>query len=296
MRKIIEGDIPFLGLKTHYRMVVGTDSSKRPLILLHGGPGSSHNSLEVLDPIADQGRTLVYYDQIGCGLSPAPDDRTDLFNKETWCKELDNLREYLKLDKVHLLGHSWGGMLLITYLSDCHPQGVLSAVLSSTLASTSLWAQETHRLVKLLPARYQEAIAKAEQSGNWTDPEYLEANTAFMHAHVGGPWGPKAPECLKRPRIGGKVAYETAWGPNEYTPLGNLKDWEYLDKVKSWTTPTLITDGAEDESTPYMNMVLHRSIPHSEWQIFQFSRHMSYYEENAKYIELVENFLERNDR
>ncbi|HBR85796.1 MAG TPA: alpha/beta hydrolase, partial [Firmicutes bacterium] len=65
MRKIIEGDIPFLGLKTHYRMVVGTDSSKRPLILLHGGPGSSHNSLEVLDPIADQGRTLVYYDQIG---------------------------------------------------------------------------------------------------------------------------------------------------------------------------------------------------------------------------------------
>ena len=295
MREIVEGDIPFKGFKTHYRKVVGTDPRKAPLILLHGGPGSSHNSLEVLDCIADTGRTLIYYDQIGCGDSPAPDERTDLFTKEVWCEELDNLREYLHLDRVHLLGHSWGGMLAITYISDCHSKGVLSAVLSSTLPSVSLWATETHRLVRQLPEEYQKAIEKAEQTGDWSDPEYLKANEVYSRAHIGGPWKETDPECLRRPRKGGQKAYLVAWGPNEYTPSGNLRNWEYLDRMRSWNLPVLITDGAEDESTPYMNMQMHRAVKGSEWEIFEFSRHMSYAEEHEKYVRLVSQFLDSHD-
>ena len=109
--EIHEGYIPFMGYKTYYRTVGKFEGNKKPLILLHGGPGSTHNTLEVLDCLANDGRMLIYYDQLGCGLSSIEGSHKELWNKETWVKELDNLREYLHLDEVHLLGHSWGGML-----------------------------------------------------------------------------------------------------------------------------------------------------------------------------------------
>lgn len=292
--EIKEGYLPFLGYKTYFR-IVGERSEKAPLVLLHGGPGSTHNTLEVLDDLAKDGRMLVYYDQIGCGLSSIPDDHPELYTKETWVKELDALREYLHLDKIHLLGHSWGGMLGITYISDTPHTGVKSIVLSSTLPSSSLWAREQHRLIKLMSKEDQEAIAKAEETHDWNDPNYLVANDHFMRLHVGDKATENSPECLKRKKIFGKVAYETAWGPNEYNPLGNLKDWEYLEKMKNWSIPTLITDGSEDESTPYINMQMNRAVKGSEWHIFEYSRHMSYTQEHDKYVDLVKRFLAEHD-
>lgn len=292
--EIKEGYLPFLGYKTYFR-IVGERSEKAPLVLLHGGPGSTHNTLEVLDDLAKDGRMLVYYDQIGCGLSSIPDDHPELYTKETWVKELDALREYLHLDKIHLLGHSWGGMLGITYVSDTPHKGVKSIVLSSTLPSSSLWAREQHRLIKLMSKEDQEAIAKAEETHDWNDQNYLVANDHFMRLHVGDKATENSPECLKRKKIFGKVAYETAWGPNEYNPLGNLKDWEYLEKMKNWSIPTLITDGSEDESTPYINMQMNKAVKGSEWYIFEYSRHMSYTQEHDKYVDLVKRFLAEHD-
>lgn len=65
---ITEGYMPFMGYKTYYR-IVGEPSEKAPLLLLHGGPGSTHNYFEVLDCMADTGRQVISYDQIGCGNS-----------------------------------------------------------------------------------------------------------------------------------------------------------------------------------------------------------------------------------
>lgn len=153
--EIHEGYIPFMEYKTYYRTVGKCEGNKKPLILLHGGPGSTHNTLEVLDCLANDGRMLIYYDQLGCGLSSIEGSHKELWNKETWVKELDNLREYLHLDEVHLLGHSWGGMLEITCISDTDHKGVKSVVLSSTLPSSSLWAKEQHRLIKFMPLEDQ---------------------------------------------------------------------------------------------------------------------------------------------
>ena len=68
--QITEGYMPFIGYQTYYR-IVGEPSDKAPLLLLHGGPGSTHNYFEVLDCIADTGRQVISYDQIGCGNSTA---------------------------------------------------------------------------------------------------------------------------------------------------------------------------------------------------------------------------------
>src|SRR5699024_9449924 len=101
--KIIEGKMHFMGYETYYR-IVGQRSKKTPLVLLHGGPGSSHNYFEVLDKLAEiDDRRIIMYDQLGCGKSSIPDDHPELYTKETWDKELMALRENLDLRKIQLL-------------------------------------------------------------------------------------------------------------------------------------------------------------------------------------------------
>jgi len=289
-RKIIEGYMPFKTYKTYYRIVKAKNHVGKPLIICHGGPGSTHNTMEVLDELADYGRDVIYYDQIGCGLSSMPDENPELYAKETWCEELNALREHLNLSEVHLLGHSWGGMLIITYLSDYSPKGVKSAILSSTLPSSKLWKEEAEKLVDLLPL-----WAKEEIKNPTSEEKTEEANALYMHLHVGGPWNESTPKCITREKIFGTKAYNTAWGKSEYAPSGNLKDWDYVEKLKDWNYKVLITSGANDESTPRINQVMNNNIKNSKWVLFKNSRHMSYVEEHDLYIKIVNEFLKEND-
>lgn len=125
--QITTGKMPFKGYETFYR-IVGEASGKAPLLLLHGGPGSTHNYFEVLDALAaTTGRQIISYDQIGCGESYV-EGHKELWTLETWMEELEALRHWLHLDRVHLLGQSWGGMLIIAYLIDRQPEGVESVI------------------------------------------------------------------------------------------------------------------------------------------------------------------------
>lgn len=289
--KIEEGYIPFHEYKTYYRKAVCDSKNKKtPLLILHGGPGSTHNTMEVLDDLALD-RDVIYYDQIGCGLSSIPDDKPYLYTKETWCEELDNVRKELNLKEVHLLGHSWGGMLAITYLSEYHPVGIKSVVLSSTLPSSKLWKKEADRLIDELPIWAKEVI----KNKNSPLEKKQEVIDLYMHLHVGGPWDDSYPSCLRREKVFGKVAYKTAWGDSEFEPTGNLKDWDYIDKLKDWDYKALITNGIDDESTPLINEVMHENIRNSKWVLFKYSRHMSYVEEHELYIKVVNDFLKEND-
>ena len=97
--EIREGYMPFKEYKTYYRIVGKKTGNKKTLVLLHGGPGSTHNYFEVLDRLAEEdGRELVMYDQIGCGESYV-DNRPDLWKAETWIEELKAIREHLGLDE-----------------------------------------------------------------------------------------------------------------------------------------------------------------------------------------------------
>jgi proline-specific peptidase len=128
MQKITEGTIPFKGYHTWYRRAGPPGQGKIPLLVLHGGPGVTHSYMKSLDDLAEQGRELIYYDQIGCGNSPGPDD-DDFYSMELFEEELATLQE------VHILGQSWGGMLLMGYMITKKPRGVKSIVLSCAPAS-----------------------------------------------------------------------------------------------------------------------------------------------------------------
>lgn len=293
--KIEEGYMPYLGYKTYYRIVGEQRGDKKPLVLLHGGPGSTHNYFELLDDIASDGRQLIMYDQLGCGKS-AIESNPELWHKETWANELIELRKYLGLDEIHLLGQSWGGMLTFIYMCDYHPQGVKSMILSGTLPSAKLWAQEQHRMINnFMSPKDVAAINKAEQTGNYDDPDYIAANDLFMEQHAAATPTADSPEPLRRKKVAGTESYMVAWGPNEYSPEGTLHDYDYMDQMKDIKTPTLITSGINDLCTPLIAKTMYDNIPGSKWELFAHSRHMPFVEENDKYEQILTKWLDDHD-
>ena len=285
--------MPYLNYQTYYRIV--GDITKPSLVLLHGGPGSTHNYFELLDSLACDDYCVVMYDQLGCGNSYV-EGHPELWKPETWVNELIALRKHLNLTKVHLLGQSWGGMLALDYVLHYSPVGVESLILSSTLSSASLWASEQHRMICFMSEADQHAIGIAEETGNYESEEYIIANTHFMHAHCAGVYETgKAPDCLTRPKKTGKEAYFYGWGPNEYTPTGSLAGFEVTDELKHINIPTLIISGTNDLCTPLVAKTMYDNIKHATWYLFPNCRHMVFAEATTQYIQLLQSWLKQTE-
>ena len=293
--EIREGYMPFLEYKTYYRVVGKNTGNKKPLVLLHGGPGSTHNYFEVLDRIAEEdGRQLVMYDQIGCGNSYV-ENRPDLWNSKVWIEELIELRKHLDLDEIHLLGQSWGGMQTLEYVCNYKPEGLKSIILSSTLPASWLWEEEAQRMIAQMPQDMQDAIKKATESGDYSSPEYQAAEAEYMRQHCAGEVTENDPECLRRPKKAGRESYVVGWGPNEFTPLGTLKDYDVIDQLGDIKEPALIINGGNDLCTPYVAKFMYDRIPNSEWELFRTCRHMCFVEDNDHYVEVLKKWMNKND-
>ena len=128
---VSEGYVDFRGYRTWYHVAGELGSGATPLLALHGGPGSTHHYFGPLDGLATE-RPIVVYDQIGCGNSDHPDDIE--WSVNVFREEVDAVRTQLGLDRIHLLGTSWGGMLAIEHVLS-GAEGIVGLIFSSTLAS-----------------------------------------------------------------------------------------------------------------------------------------------------------------
>lgn len=289
--KITEGYMPFLNNRTYYR--IAGEGSLPPLVTLHGGPGSTHNYFELLDQLGEQGRMIISYDQIGCGNSYL-EGHPEFWNEQVWQDELSALIDYLHLKSFHLLGQSWGGMLAMGWRLRYPEAPVKSLILSSTLSASSLWASEQHRMIRMLPQEEQDAIKKAEETGDYTAAAYLAANEHYMFLHSSST-DDTSPECLTRKKKFGLEAYLTAWGPNEYTPTGTLKDFDITDQLANIRTPSLVVSGTDDLCTPLIAKTLYDRIPDSRWELFAGCRHMVFADQTKEYLKLLSRWMKEHD-
>jgi proline iminopeptidase len=265
------------------------DGPGLPLLCLHGGPGMTHHYLTPLEDLAER-RRVIFYDQLGCGRSDRPGD-TSLWTVPRFVRELVTVREALGLDRLHLFGSSWGGMLAMQYVLD-HQPALDSLLLAGSPASMPRWVRECNDLRAQLPPEDREELDRHEAMGWYTCPEYQRAVLTFYRRHVCklDPW----PEGWERSlEEAGYDVYHTMNGPTEFTVTGNFKDFDVTERLGEIRVPTLIVSGEDDEARPAHMQDMHRRIPGSELRIFPEASHLCFWEQREAFMATVNGFLER---
>lgn len=244
-----------------------------PLLVLHGGPGASHDYfLPHLLPLARKNR-LVFIDERGSGKSGKLED-PKLYTVANMVEDAEAVRRALHLGKINLLGHSCGGVLAQAYALK-YQKNLSHLILCSTFHST----RELNKVFddmksKMLP-ELPERIDKLEKAGLFGHGKPYEQNrypSEYMVAAWGEGYFPYLYQTRQDanfdPAQSGNMAwdlYREMWGSHgEFVIDGNLTCVEYADQLPGIKVPTLITVGDHDECDPSIAKAMHALIPGSK--------------------------------
>jgi proline iminopeptidase len=287
-----EGYIEVTGGRVWYQKY-NKNTEGTPVIILHGGPGSSSYALESLQ-VLQEDRPVILYDQLGCGRSDRPTDES-LWQIDRFVEELAQVREALNLKEVHILGHSWGTTLAAAYCLT-KPSGVKSVIFSSPCLSAPRWEKDQLENLKQLPIRFQEIIKECEENGTTDSEEFKAAIQEFNKRFVCRTDKEPDPEWLKKgagyrnPEI-----YTIMWGPSEFSVKGNLKSFDCTSRLNEINCPTLFTCGRYDEATPESTEYFSSLVQNGQFHVFENSAHIPYYEEHDEFVKVIGKFLKEID-
>ena len=264
-------------------------SGENILFLLNGGPGLPCDYLR--DPhifLAGEGYRVVAFDQLGCGNSDRPDD-SSLWNIARYVEEVETVRKALNLEKVHLLGQSWGGWLSIEYALT-YPDAIQSLVLANTCGDLPHLTTELNRMRDALGSETVAMMLHHESMGTIDHPEYQAAITILNYRHVCRlkEWPSSLLASVNDWNMG---PYGTMQGPNEFLYIGNLKNWNRIPDMPKLKMPTLIITGTHDEIGPACALRMHNALQNSKVIVFPNSSHVPFYEEPDDYFSALRNFL-----
>jgi L-proline amide hydrolase len=291
--------VPFRDHETWVQITAPEDprDGALPLFVLHGGPGMAHNYVRNIGELAaETGRTVIHYDQIGCGKSThLPDAPADFWTPDLFVDEFHTVRHALGVDEYHLLGQSWGGMLGAE-IAVRQPSGLASLAICNSPASMELWMAGCAELRAQLPPETQAALDRHEEAGTVTDPEYLDATNEFYRRHL----------CRVEPMPQDLVdtmvqmeaeptVYHTMNGPNEFHVLGTLNGWSIIDRLRRITAPTLVIAGEFDEATPAAWQPYVEEIANAESHVFPDTSHCTHLEKPHEFRAVVADFLTSHD-
>ena len=281
------GHIAAPGGKIWYRRV--GSGPRTPLLLLHGGPGAGHDYLLPMAELA-QDRPVIFYDQLGCGRSDAPEADAP-YHLPRFVAEVDAVRHALNLERIVLFGHSWGSMLALEYLIAGHGRGVEKLILAGALASVPQTIAGMHRLLDALPGHAGARLRALDAAGQQSSPEYVLLVTMFYERHVCRrlPWPPEFQQSGKN--LEKSPAYRIMNGPNEFTIVGNIKDWERRPDLGRVRLPTLITTGEFDEVTRDCHETIRDGVEGSRLIVLPGCSHMTMLEQPEAYNGIVRDFM-----
>lgn len=281
-----EGLIEVDGGKVWYR--INGDSDKTPVLILHGGPGSSSYGQEPLREISDE-RPVVFYDQLGSGRSDRITDTT-LMTVERYIEEVEQVRKYLNLEKLYLYGQSWGTALSLEYYLK-YPEYVKGIIFSSPYFSTRRWIEDANELVKTLPDSIQKIIRINEKNKTFSNQEYKDAVDLFYSKFLRRKQRP-AEVVDTASNFFGTNVYEYMWGPSEFTATGTLLNYDRIDELSKVEVPVLFITGEYDEATPETVKYYQSLVPGSRFREISNSGHATLNDNPEEAIEAIRNFLE----
>jgi proline iminopeptidase len=261
-----------------------------PLIVIHGGPGSTSFRLKAWAALGEE-RPVYRYDQLGSGRSDRVTDTT-LFTVDHFVEELQALRDSLGLDEVHLYGRSWGAMLVQAYMAT-KPSGVKSVILSSPLVTTAQWAADADSLILALPDSMQQAIARAESLQAWDDSAFKAATDFYYDRHLTRKPARVPADADSGRLMGNDDIYGYMWGPTEFTATGTLKDFDATGWLREFTVPTLFVTGEYDEATPASTERFSKLVPGAEFAVIPDAGHSTENDNWDELLRVVREFIAR---
>ncbi len=292
-----EGFIDAHGVLIYY-MIVGRGA---PLLIVHGGPGASHDYfLPYLLPLARSNK-LIFIDERGSGRSEKLEDASQ-YTVENMVEDVESVRQALGLGKISLLGHSYGGVLAQAYAFK-YQRNLTHLILGSTFYSTvemnKVLANEKHQMKPEALAKL-EALEKAGLFGKgkeWETGRYPEEYAKLAWGDGYFPYlYQRRPDPNYDPLSGDTTTawdlYREMWGSHgEFVIDGNLKSVEYADKLPGIHVPTLIICGDHDESDPSLSRFMHDKIAGSTLVVLPQSGHMGFVDQPGLYIKSINDFL-----
>lgn len=261
------------------------------ILVLHGGPGLDHQYMLPLADLAEYGFRVVFYDQLACGASARTRD-IGLFTVERAVREVEAVRDRLRLEKVHLIGAGYGGLLALEYAIQY--QGNLKTLTTiGGISSMPLVTAEMQRLKSQLPPETLEILESHEARGEYADPEYQRALLTFYRRHFCRleRWPKELNSSLSNAN---PLIISTMSGPTEFTVVGGLRYWDNRSRLHEISVPSLILSGIHDEVSPKEARAITRRIKGSRRVVFPKSSHLAMWEQRGACISEIRNFLGSN--
>jgi proline iminopeptidase len=267
------------------------------LLLLHGGPGATHEYFECLESFfPSQGIEFIYYDQLGSAYSDQPQD-IDLWEVGRFVEELEQVRQALGLDNsnFYLLGHSWGGILATEYTLKYqdHLKGLIISNMMASCPEYDAYAENV--LAKQMDPAVLEEIRNLEAKGEFQNPRYMELlvpNYYMKHICRLAVW----PDPVNRAfaKLNQEV-YVTMQGPSEFGISGRLEDWDRKADLKNIAVPTLVIGARHDTMDPGHMKWMASALQNGIYLYCPNGSHMCMYDDQDTYLNGLIAFIKAID-
>jgi len=272
------------------------NNPKVKLLLLHGGPGGTHEYLELFDSyLPGAGIEYYYYDQLGSYYSDQPtDDR--LWDLGRFADEVEQVRSALGLDRDNffLLGHSAGGMLAIEYAL-AHPEHLKGLIVSNMMASIPAYNEYARKtLMPQIDPSVLAEIQRLEAAGNTADPRYMELLVPhYYEKHIlllpQAQWPDPVLRMFKHLN---PAVYVPMQGPSEMGAGGKLVNWDRFADLDKIPVPTLVIGARHDTMDPAHLRKMAERVPNGRFLYCPNGSHLAMYDDQETYVRGLISFLQ----
>lgn len=273
------------------------NNPKIKVLLLHGGPGLTHECFESFDGYFPQESIeYIYYDQLGSYYSDQPNDNR-LWTNERFVEEVEQVRKALKLDNTnfYLLGQSWGGILAMEYALK-YQKNLKGLIISNMMASAPAYNKYAEQVLgpKLDPKVFDQ-IKEFEKNKDYANPKYMDLLMNFYYTeHILRFPVAQWPESINRAfkHLNPNV-YVYMQGPSEFGITGDasLKDWDITSKLKTLTVPTLAIGSKYDTMDPKHMKWISKEVKNGRFLFCPNGSHLSQYDDQKHYFPGIIQFL-----
>ena len=270
------------------------------VLLLHGGPGTTHEYLEAFDSfLPAAGVEYYYYDQLGSFYSDQPNE-PELWDLPRFVDEVEQVRTALGFNNRNffLVGQSWGGMLAMEYALK-HQQNLKGLIVSNMMASIPAYNEYAQKV--LMPPMDQKQLAEVKQleaAGQYADPRYMELLIPLHYEHhmLRMPFA-QWPEPVTRAfKHTNQAIYVPMQGPSELTGSGKLVNWDRTADLGKITVPTLVVGARYDTMDPQHMEMMAGKFPKGRYLFCPNGSHLAMYDDQKIYMDGVIRFLRDVDR